>query len=59
MTVNGRQVDSSNKPIHSSETSYVSPHKETKETIDFDLEDTPKGPEEFIKEMTEDGYTCK
>lgn len=33
--------------------------KETKETIDFDLEDTPKGPEEFIKEMTEDGYTCK
>lgn len=32
MTVNGRQVDSSNKPIHSSETSYVSPHKETKET---------------------------
>lgn len=32
MTVNGRQVDSSNKPIHSSETSYVSPHKENKET---------------------------
>lgn len=32
MTVNGRQVDSSNKPIHSSETSYAYPHKETKET---------------------------
>lgn len=33
MTVNGRQVDNSNKPIHSSETKYVSPHKkESKET---------------------------
>lgn len=40
MTVNGRQVDSSNKPIHSSETSYVSSHKENKKTKETKSEKT-------------------
>lgn len=33
--------------------------EEMLETLDFDLDDAPSTPEEFIKEMTEDGYTCK